>query len=283
MAEESFYLLPPLKTIAVDSSEPPRRWIGRIVKSYSDPVANYTPQGATAEAVINEDAGFRSVEQIIDNTRSKSARLQLADMFTVSHSRSKTQSPHFETSRVVHRIKLRQEEDYLTRVLGLDEVKVQMKKWHRLNAPVFLIVGLLVADQINYAEFKDEMLEKAIEGKPPSGLVSLAVGSPVPMPDVAGASISKSLKEQRQTRLTAIGKRIFAIEYRVLTKRLLSMSGQLDMRPGGIRGDRSFGKAEDTMNEVVEEQQTEVFPDPDPLAEVIDDEDVEEYCFNVDD
>lgn len=61
------------------------------------------------------------------------------------------------------------------------------------------------------------------------------------------------------------------------------------MRPGGVRGDRSFaGRDEEdgaigasSSSAAGEEQQSEVFPDPDPLDEAIDDVEAEEYCFHI--
>ena len=278
----TFYLLPPLNTIPVESLEASKGWIGRIVKCYNDPTSNYTPRETAAGANVNVDAGFRNVEEIISNTRSNSARLLLADIFSVNRTRSETESPHFKASEVVQRIKLRQEDEYLAHAMKSDEVKAKLKRWHKLRSPVFLIVGLLVADHVHYAEVKGNEREFGIEGKPPSGLISTAAGSPLPLPDLIGASVSKTIAEQRGLELTATGRRIIAIEYRVLTKRLLSTSGQVDMRPGGIRGDRSFGQTEEAMNEAFDEQQSEVLLDPDPLPDIVDEEDAEEYCFSLD-
>ena len=230
---------------------------------------------------IDDDPGFRKVEEIIDSASSESARLLLADMLHFTRSRSKTETPRFQSDKV-RRLKLLQEQAYWKRALALDDVKVQLKEWHKINRPVYLIVGLLIADRVHYAEATMEERLHEIGAKPPTQLTSLAVGSPVSMPDIAEGSVSKTMQQQRGMKLTATEKRIFAVEYRVLTKRLLSMSGQVDMRPGGIRGDRAFGQEEDAMGgPTTGEQQTEVIADPDPLPDVVEDADAEEYCFTV--
>ena len=230
---------------------------------------------------VHDDPGFRNVEEIIDTVRSESARLSLADMLHFTHSRSKADAPRFQSLKV-RRLKLLQEDGYRKRVLALDDVKVQLKEWHTIHRPVYLIVGLLIADYVHYAEERNEASTNEIEAKPPTQLISMAAGLPVSMPDIAEGSVSKTMKQQRGMKLTAAGKRIFAVEYRVLTKRLLSMSGQVDMRPGGIRGDRSFGHEEDAMGApIAEEQQVEVISDPDPLPDVVEETDAGEYCFSV--
>ena len=280
-SESTFYLLSPLNTIP---AKDPQDWIGRIVKSYADPRANFTPpnENRAVEGVsVDDDPGFRNVEEIINSARSKSAQLLLADMLRFTHSRSTADAPRFQSAKV-RRLKLLQEDTYCKRLLALDEVKTQLREWHKINRPVYLIVGLLIADRVHYAEQTQEESTNMIEAKPPTRLISAAAGSPVSMPDIAEGSVSKTMKQQRGITLTAAGKRIFAVEYRVLTKRLLSMSGQVDMRPGGIRGDRSFGYKEDvTGAPTAEEQQSEVISDPDPLPDVVDEADAEEYCFSV--
>lgn len=280
-SEPSFYLLPPLNTIAV---EDPQEWIGRIVKSFSDPEGNFTPGTdlpPDQRPLVKDDPGFSDVEGIIESAKSKSLRLSLADMLRMSHSTSETNAPQFQSPKV-RRLKLQQEDHYRVRVLALEDVKAQLKLWHGVRRPVYLIVGVLVADQVHYAEKATKNTSQKISAKPPSQLASIAAAAPVPMPSVAQGSMSTSSERKLGMGLTATGRRIFAVEYRVLLKRLLSTSGQIDMRPGGNRGDRNFGREEEAMGSLdTEKQQTEVISDPDPFSEFVDDAE-EEYCFVVD-
>ena len=94
---------------------------------------------------------------------------------------------------------------------------------------------------------------------------------------------SLSTDRRMEAKLTGIGKRIFAIEYSVLTKWLLSISGKVDVRPGGIRGDRMFGHVEASMmTPEPDEQQSETIADYDPLPEVLDEAEADEYSFTLD-
>lgn len=279
-SEPTFYLLPPLNTIPV---EDPREWIGRIVKSFSDPEANFTPGRhlpSDQQPLVKDDPGFSDVEEIIESTKSKSLQLSLVDMLRINHSRSVTNAPQFRSPRV-RRLKLQQEDQYRERVLALEDVKAQLKLWHGIRHPVYLIVGLLVSDQVHYAEKASKNTSDNIMAKPPSQLASIAAAAPVPVPDIAQGSMSTSSQRKLGIGLTATGRRIFAVEYKVLIKRLLSTSGQIDMRPGGIRGDRSFGREEDAMGSPnTDEQQSEVISDPDPFCYYVEEE--EEFCFGID-
>lgn len=119
-----------------------------------------------------------------------------------------------------------------------------------------------------------------IEAKSSTRLAFATAELPVLISDIAENSVFKTMKQQREIMLTAMRKRIFVVEYKVLTKRFLSISGQVDMRSDDIREDRSFGYQEETKSSsIAEEQQTEVISDPDSLSDVVEEADAKEYCF----
>ena len=185
----------------------------------------------------------------------------------------------------VHKIQLMQKDDYRKRILNLDEVDTKLKEWHGHNRPVYMIVTLLIADQLSYwAETRDKTTTD-LEVKAPAELAPLAAAAGLPIPGLESVNVAGSLSKDRrmEAKLTGIGKRIFAIEYIVLTKRLLSSSGKVDVRPGGVKGDRVFGHVEASMTTPEpEEQQSEAIADPDPLPEVVDEAEANEYCFTLD-
>lgn len=193
-ADPAFYLLPAFNTISVaDDSpdDPPESWVGRIVKSYIDPSGNFTPSQKSNPAIkvplsenVSDDPGFQDVEQVIDSARSKAARLSMADMLHISHTQVNKNHPQF-TAPKVRKLKLLQEDQYLKRVLLLDEVKDSLKEWkHGLRRPVYMIVSLLVADRVNYAERTIDETTKKVEAKPPSQLAAIAAGSPFSVPEL---------------------------------------------------------------------------------------------------
>ena len=108
-------------------------------------------------------------------------------------------------------------------------------------------------------------------------------GLPVPGHDSVKAEGSLSTDRRMEAKYTGAGKRIFAIECRVLTKRLLSLSGKVDLRRGGVRGDRMFGHVEASMTTPEpEEQHSETIADHDPLPEVVNEADADAYSFTLD-
>ena len=278
MADRKFYLLPPLNTLPVGD---PHQWIGRIVKSYGDPDENFTPHNVPTglRKSIRDDKGFCHIEEIIESQKGRSLGVSLADMLRFKVSNTEVAAPQFYSPKV-RRLKLRQEDPNRQMILALDEVKAQLKEWHSLKHPVYFIVGVLVADHIGYAEKSSTEKINEYGVKPPSQLASLAAGFPTPLPDVVDLNLANSAAHRCGTKLTAVGTRIFAIEYRVLVKRLLSTSGKIDVRPGGIRGERTFSDSDiPDENLDTEYQQREVVADPDPLPDVI--EEAEEWCFDI--
>ncbi|KAL8823901.1 MAG: hypothetical protein Q9191_005459 [Dirinaria sp. TL-2023a] len=285
-SERTFYLLEPFKTIPV--GEDLQEWLGRIVPDYRHPSANFRPaksNTAMRKKDILDDPGWKDVEEVISRAKTSTLKLAMASMLRASHENEQSHAPTFSAPRV-HRIQLMQEDDYLQRVLGLDEVGSKLRDWHHRDRPVYMIVTLLIADAVRYAEEDRDKRTTELEVKAPAELAPLAAASglPIPGPDSVNAAASLSTERRVEAKLTGVGKRIFAIEYRPLTKRFFSFSGKVDLRPGGVRGDRMFGHVEASMTTPEpEEQQSDIIADYDPLPDVVDEAEADEYCFTFDD
>ena len=284
-SQRTFYLLEPFKTIPV--GEDLHEWLGRIVPSYRHPSANFKPakqNTAMQKEDILDDPGWTNVDEVINRAKTRTLKLAMTSMLRANHLNEQSHAPTFSAPKV-HKIQLMQEDDYRKRVLSLDEVNTKLKEWHGHNRPVYMIVTLLIADQVSYSEEIRDKTTTDLEVKAPAELAPLAAAAGVPIPGLENVNVAGSLSSERrvEAKLTGIGKRIFAIEYRVLTKRLLSFSGKVDVRPGGVRGDRMFGHVEASMTTPEpEEQQSETIADPDPLPEVVDEAEANEYCFTLD-
>lgn len=154
--------------------------------------------------------------------------------------------------------------------LAFSQVADTLKNWHGgIGRPVYYIVGLLISDQVRYIERPHTQSASKVEAKPPTKLAAAGMGTPAPNLEVVKIEGSRTKETESDVGLNATGTRILAIEYRVLKKRLLSTSGQVDTRPGGVRGDRTFARDEDqTGTSEFEQQQVEVNIDGDPLPDV---------------
>ena len=284
-SERTFYLLEPYRTIPV--GEDLEEWLGRIVPSYQNPLGNFRPakhNTALQKEDILDDPGWKDVEEAINGAKTSTLKLAMASMLRASHLNEQSHAPKLSTPKI-HRTQLMQEDDYLKRVLSLDEVKSKLKEWHGIKRPVYMIVTLLMADQVNYSEKTGDKSTAGLEVRAPAELAPMAAaaGLPIPGPDSVNAAGSFSTERRREAKLTGVGKRVFAIEYRVLRKRLLSISGRVDVRPGGVRGDRLFGHVEASMTTPEpEEQQWETIAISDPLPEVVEEDEADEYCFTLD-
>ena len=284
-SERTFYLLTPYKTIPV--GEDPQEWLGRIVPSYQHPSGNFRPakhNAAMQKEDILDDPGWKDVEEIFNEAKTSTLKLAMASMLRVKNLKEQSYAPTVNAPKV-HKIQLMQEDDYRRRVLDLKEVDAKLKEWHSYRRPVYMIVALLIADQVNYSEETRDRRTVEVRLEAPAELAPVAAtaGLPVPGPDSVKAEGSLSTDRRMEAKYTGVGRRIFAIEYRVLTKRLLSVSGKVDVRPGGVRGDRMFGHVEASMTTLEpEEQHSETIADYDPLPEVVNEAEADEYCLTLD-
>lgn len=136
--------------------------------------------------------------------------------------------------------------------------------WQGHKRPVYMIVTIPIANQVNYSEEIKDSSSTDLGVIAPRELAPLVVaaGLPVPGPDSVRATGSLSTNRRIEAKLTRVGKRIFAIEYKFLTKRLLSFSAEVDVRAGGVWGDRMFGHVEASMTTPEpEERQSETIAD----------------------
>ncbi|MDI1492911.1 MAG: hypothetical protein OHK93_004694 [Ramalina farinacea] len=221
--------------------------------------------------VILDNPGWRDVEAIIDEAKTSTLKLAMGSMLRINHLKEQSHAPTVNAPKV-HKIQLMQEDDYLRRVLDLDEVDAKLKEWHSYKRPVYMIVTLLIADEVNYSEETKVKRTTAVGVEAPAELVPLAAaaGQTIPGPDSVNVAASLSTDRRLKAKHTAVGKRIFAIEYRVLTRKLLSISGKVDVRPQGVRGDGMFGHVEASMTTPEpEEQHSERIAEDEPLPVVV--------------
>jgi hypothetical protein len=115
-------------------------------------------------------------------------------------------------------------------------INTKLKQWATLSKPIYMIVGLLITSKVTYWDNSSSEAHSEMTAKPPTKL-----GKPwrlVGHPSTRRSTWVSTDWRNVQARLT--GPRIFAIEYRVLRKRLLSTSGGLEVPSTASHGDWTF-------------------------------------------
>ena len=281
--DRAFWLLDPLQTIS--TTEDPTAWLGRIVLDYRSPLAAYTPRSSSTSSVseLNQSV-FLNFSNIINHITSDSFKVSLLNLLGVSYEDYKSQAHSFQIAQA-QSLRIVQDRDVLAKVLDQVEVTADLEQWRFSTfRPVYFIVGVLLAKDIRYSTKSAD--RRGVGGDvDPVSIAGLAAGVPMPL----SASVGEHHMQSRDdsTESVAQGNRVFAIEYRVLKKRLFS--GRPHIETHGPKGDRAFGLGESDDHsgqegEVVAREQIEL--DPESFVEAVEDEEEDEEekkrCFVLD-
>ena len=275
----TFYLLDPFSTIPTEDSS---KWLGRIVKSFSNPREAFTPEFPNiSSSNIQTDSNFTNVQAVLDRGQSTSARAVLDGLFSLSRQESHSQSPSFKATKV-QRVRLLQDEERFSEILGSDiSVRAKVLDWLGIARPAYFIVGFLMTDRIAFSSGAsrssgvDGFISAPLKAAAATQGVFLAGKEPIEV----GASSSTTESSTVGTKIS--GSRIFAIEYRIIKRRLLSVHHDVDMQRHRLTGARMFapsGRSPVRSDERTRRQNVEVLLDEEPMSEV---EAAEDLCLTL--
>ena len=240
MSKPSFYLLGSWKTINTDT---PEEWLGRVVVNYDDPGRSYAPEDASTirGTKIDRDPGYSNVSELLDSKQGTSLYAALANVLKVSTEDSQSTSPAIKATKV-EKLSLSQHPAVFERLQEDLSAKTAISKLNWQSRTAYLITGLLVTDQLSFTESTTSLSSASLDAKLPTKEVAAALGAPgVDIPLEAGGNKMKSSGREGGAGLE--GKRIFAIEYRILRKRRLHKGEELTEKH--LDGERTFGDDEE--------------------------------------
>lgn len=261
--QETFYLLSSKSTLATDA---PEEWLGRVVEDYQLPRAGYAPEStATFRGKVESDDGQTSVSEYLRSKSGKSIYAALCNVLTASSSDSHSSSPSIKADKV-EMLTIGQHSqvwnDLKASKADLAKVKGNLA-WTGNKA--YLIVGLLVTQEITYTENKASESGLSIHAKVPvKEITTGAIGVPIDAP--VETKIDQSTEKSREGGAVLVNRRIFAIQYRVLRKHRIIKSGSIEVAKDYLKGNRMFGG----VHELGEEDDTasaETMLDEDILLE----------------
>ena len=286
MGEPVFYLLDSLHTLSGAGSQA-EAWLGRIVRNYRDPEKAYSPEN-THQIKLNlakKDGAISSLYQRITRHDGTLVHVALTDMLGLSTSRTKTSEPSFE-SQQVERYYLTQIDEVKRRLLEDAAAKLKLEERISFAHPVYLVAGVLVADRVRYNEERSEVAKAEASLDPLPSDVALAAGLPPQANVRARVEREKATEHSRAT--TVVGRRVFAVEYVVLRKRL-SKLGATKWRSmprvegtfgleGGEEGVLRMEGVKDAEGSMGEREEFEILVDEEPILQF---EEAEEMCFGL--
>jgi len=278
-SEKSFYLLETFHTIP---TEKPEEWLGRIVKNHRVPLSGFTPNisllSDNGPFNYNTDPSFKNVRSVIESFSSSKCYLDALGLFGLDHGQFESGKAIFE-SALVDRLRVQNDEKVLEYVCAREDVRAGFDGWgFGIGSVLYFIVGMLVTDDISYKEIlaQNTNSEGSLDvAKIAATALPGGTSSIIPIQLRVGAQ--NTVDSSREHKVTVSGKRIFAIEYRRIRKKLITKKASADTARGqfkrhGLRGDRTF-TTDGSSTPDTSDMEARIELDLDPIGELMEEED----------
>lgn len=233
MSTHPFYLLDWTKTI---ETQKPEEWLGKVVADYENPENHSAPKStASFRGEVKSDPGYRDVAALLKSKRGTSIETALANVFKASANRSRSTLSACNAAKVEH-LKITEHPDVFEKLRANQSALAEIKKLEWTDRQAYLVVGLLVTENISYGEDKSAESRLSVEAKVPTKEASMAVGLP-PVDVPLETKAEDTAEDGHKGGLGLVGKRIFAIQYRILRKHRITKSKRIDLTEDSMKGE----------------------------------------------
>jgi hypothetical protein len=194
--------------------------LGSIVKEFLRPTNNYVPD-TPLKYNKHEFIDGCITDFVLDNSGSKNndATANLKSVAGVSFKGS-TENAVKLSGKLVRYKRLQQHDQFWPKLKEDPDVKAIVPNWtSRYRAPVCLVVGIMICEDVELSFEGKSSLERGGEVELPIGKITLAAGAPNPLGDAVDPQVN--IGNNRQTVTIFKGKvgesRIFALELKKIT------------------------------------------------------------------
>jgi hypothetical protein len=223
-----FYLSPP----GLPITEKPNL-LGRLVKHYASPTADYTPNGSPSSLVRFAappiSTHLASVETLLERSSSTGSTAFLSALSAFGRS-SSTDTQVKYTSERVEIVQLQQHDDVFDLLKRVPEVRDKLRRMLRVGGKVYFVVAIVC--------LKDARVEVGahVSGAT-GGRVNVApvmgalggVSGPLVQMSNAGVEVGRASSFSEVLRGTVEGEQIIGLEYRVIRRSCWGLGNEAKM------------------------------------------------------
>ncbi|KAG5754447.1 hypothetical protein H9Q69_010534 [Fusarium xylarioides] len=247
-ARPSFYLLPPERYLPASALS---TWLGRIVKSYSEPDANFVPDDPKpfvthefARSTI-ANASLAALSQ-----RNKSFAAKLGATVDVSRETSNGGGLSFTSSEVVC-VRLQNYDQVFDRLIQHEETRSQLQRMlARGGNAGFMVTAVLIWQDATFTHSRERGVTTSADvSVPVSTIVSSTTGIMLPS-ELTDPGVSRSQGRQDTAEFSgeSAGSNIFALQYKTVRRSVvqsfLGMTNGMMLKQKGpdLPASQSFAK-----------------------------------------
>ncbi|KAA8574047.1 hypothetical protein MFRU_001g01320 [Monilinia fructicola] len=218
----SFYLLPPERLLPASTLS---TWLGRVVKSYSEPDANFVPDDPTP--FITHSFATSTITNANLSTLSQHNKSLAATLGTsaIQASRNTTDGGGFTfSSSEIVCVRLQDHDEVFNRLSQHAETRTRLGRMlTRGGNTAFMITAVLIWRDATFTHSRERGVETSNGlAVPVSTIVTSTTGIALPS-DLTDPSISSSQSHQRTAEISgeSIGSHIFALQYKTVRRSVI--------------------------------------------------------------
>lgn len=237
MSTHPFSLLDWTKTI---KTQKPEKWLGKVVADYENPENHSAPKSTSSfRGEVKSDPGYRDFAALLKSKRGTSIETALANVFKAIVNMSRSTPLAFNATKMEH-LKITEHPDVFENLRADPSTLAEIKKLEWTDWQAYLVVGLLVTENVSYGEDKSSESRLSVETKVPTKELFMAVGLP-PVDVRLETQAEDTTEDGHKGGLGLVGKQIFAIQYRILRKHRITKSRRIDLTEDSMKGESTFG------------------------------------------
>ena len=164
-----------LKGPSLPAASEAKAMLGRIVKNFAQPLADYVPEDASSYTKLEPNVTHLSnAARIADATNSKVLKAKFLSIAEALRSQGRSQASILENSKI-SAWELRRQETVFQQLTKSPEVLSQLKQWAKPKEdPAYMIVGLLIWQDATMASIKAQGKSSEASIKIPTGAATSA-------------------------------------------------------------------------------------------------------------
>ncbi|KAF2017597.1 hypothetical protein BU24DRAFT_420638 [Aaosphaeria arxii CBS 175.79] len=222
--------------------------LGRIVKNYANPTADYTPNGIPKNNVAFPapplSSGLRDATSVLSSSSQATAKALMTSLASLTKEKERDGSISFE-SETLEVVRLQQHGDTFDLLKATPEVRDKLAKYVRIGGRAYFVVGLLIWKDARFSAGAGSSERTLATAKVPVDAAVMAATGGVPVPigsvelDVEGSRSTKSSLDA-----TAAGEQIIGVEYRLIKREFFGIGSTAKVSDSQVRyeGGKYYGK-----------------------------------------
>jgi hypothetical protein len=244
--EPQFYLLKP-PGLPISQRD---HLLGRIVKNYANPTADYCPNNRPCDSVSFVapplSSGLTNAQSVLSSSSERTAKALLTSLAALTRQKGRDAGISF-SSEGIEVLRLQQHEDTFEALKSNLLIQQKLTKMLRVGGKAYFVVGLLIWKNTQFSTNQGSNKTASLTAKVPvEAALAMTAIPPSILPAVGPIQVELQASESVNSTLQATvdGEQIIGLEYRLVKRDLLGLGRNPQLTSSKMRyqGGKYYGE-----------------------------------------